>query len=285
MGRRIACLILLALVLALSCAGFDLVSPSTRRVSASSAGPDAATWTGTYHLSGASFAPEIDSILPNADGSLMLVGYDWTDQFADSFVLPLSIKLDSAGNVEWYQQLPPNQSVLDLTGSFTQVIPGNDGGYIFSANTSKVNPAQMDGDRLGRILKVDETGALVWQKVYQSREDVQGITPTANQSGYIAALGNGTAGGLMRIDNSGSVVWRRLLNNTSQILALVPAEGGSFIAAGLASTWQTTGSVWLGQVTDAGAVAWQETVHASPDGGRLFGLVRTTDGDFLAAKI
>jgi hypothetical protein len=133
----------LFLVLVLACMGFDTVTPLPQGVAASSSKSAASSWVKIYHQSGLSFAPEIASILPDADGSLVLVGYDWTSNFMDSAYLPLAVKMDGEGEIAWYQYLWPSSDGVDRTGAFTQAIPGNDGGTILSAYSSKESHAQV----------------------------------------------------------------------------------------------------------------------------------------------
>ena len=97
------------------------------------------------------------------------------------------LKTDASGNIEWQKML--GGSELDFA---YQVQIANDGGYIVSGGSYSENGdvSTNNGNTDYWIVKLDDTGTLLWQKSYggNNYDDAYSVKPTED-GGYIVAGG------------------------------------------------------------------------------------------------
>ncbi len=197
------------------------------------------------------------SIQPTTDGGYIVAGYtnsingDVTGNHGgyDAWVVKLSV----TGIVEWQKCL--GGTIDDKAFS---IHPTPDGGYILASTTFST-----DGDVIGNhgiddawIVKLDATGAIVWQKALGGTawEVVSSIQSTTD-GGYVMAgytrsndgdvtgnHGNGDAW-VVKLSSTGSVLWQKALGGTDydQTNSIQPTTDGGYIVAGL--TYSTNGDV------------------------------------------
>lgn len=195
------------------------------------------------------------------DGGYVVVGDQGIPQI---FIL----KLGQAGNVVWknaYGYPAPSQGeVIKRT-----IIPTGDGGYAVLAN---IRPAANQKWN-SVILKLDETGAIQWQKVYgHSSRTLEAccLLEAMDDQGWILA---GSISRderfthrdpvLWKIDSSGQVVWQRLYESptTAALAAVIPVQDGYVLLGrqGGSRSPDLTGKILVFQVDPSGDIRWKKT--------------------------
>ena len=140
------------------------------------------------------------------------------------------IKLNSAGAIEWQQLL--GGSATDISRSIHQTM---DGGFIVtgissSSNTGTLAGLTTHGGTDCWILKLDDSGTILWQKLFGgSLADVAYRAVQVQDGGYVVfgyalSSNTGTLSGLtnngngdywmMKLDQSGVIVWQKLFGGT-----------------------------------------------------------------------
>jgi hypothetical protein len=224
-------------------------------------------------------------IYPVPDGGYIVSGFrlcDGTGENLNAWV----IKLDAEGHVSWQEQIDGGYSEIAKS-----LVPTGDGGSIFVSNTV----APSDGN-VAWAVKLDERGAVEWQKYYDIVEadwmEAASIRQTSD-GGYIVA---GTARMIdpddsnllvFKLDASGNVAWSKMYDGDEP-------EGGPVIGQTMDSGYVVVGnkgypyadtgsSVILAWRLDAGGdVTWHKTYgfenmtygyfgHQTLDGGFVIG--------------
>lgn len=219
------------------------------------------------------------------------------------------IKLDGAGNLLWQRAL--GGSAVDNASDIRQTV---DGGYILAGFTSSpdgdvINPSHFIGT--GWIVKLDNTGNPVWQKLYGSGGPVS-ICIT-NDGGYAfvsdAVPGNNSFPGnhgfedysVIKLDAAGNLIWQKMLGGSiwDQPRCIIQSNDGGFIAAG--SVQSTDGDVvgnhgaydsWIVKLAADGTPEWTKamggingdwawSIFQTPDQGYLVGgsTINNNNGD------
>lgn len=149
-----------------------------------------------------------NSIQPTSDGGAVIL-YSSTN----------IMKLNASYQISW------DRSYQIPGGSLASLRQTSDGGYIVWG--------QYYIGRLGIanywILKLDASGAVIWQKSYADPTELlsypESVTQTPDGGYLVLDYSN-----VMRLDPNGSVMWR--LSYNSQFAMLQPVANGDFIAAG-----------------------------------------------------
>ncbi len=255
------------------------------------------------------------SIRPTPDGGYILAGAtsstdgDVTGNhggYNDAWV----VKLSSTGSVQWQKTLGGTNDEYA-----NSIQPTPDGGYILASTTFST-----DGDVIGNhgiddawIVKLDATGAIVWQKALGGTawEDVSSIQSTTD-GGYVMAgytrsndgdvTGNhGTDDAwVVKLSSTGSVQWQKCLGGTGNegAYSIQPTADGGYIVAGATSSinGDVTGihggaDVWVVKLSSVGNLQWQKAlggtgedyangIQPTADGGYIVaGQTNSTDGD------
>lgn len=177
----------------------------------------------------------------DADGNFIITGSTVQVSNGDVWVF----KIDGAGNVVWDKSF--NGGNVEEGWGVTET---KDGGYMIAGDARtadmSVQPIHVDYDVW--ILKLNNSGDLVWQKRYGSTADdkAYSIVPSENGKGYVVAglsAGNdeqvfGSHGGgdawLMTIDELGNLNWQRPCggSGTDAASAIIYAGSGRYLIAG-----------------------------------------------------
>ena len=184
---------------------------------------------------------------------------------------------------------------FDEDATSVQVTP--DGGYIALGTTSTVGPGAKDF----YLVKFDATGIAQWQQEFGTKKDDAATALVQTSDGYVML---GTTTGfeyahtvspgffLVKSNLSGSAtpIWNehfKIDSNLSyQSSALLALPDGGFLVAGW--SWSSTDTSirtpCLIRLDDTGYIIW---AHSYPDttdqkDTRIHGVVRTTDGGFVA---
>ena len=269
------------------------------------------TWARVYQ---AGFAgSDIYQIRQAADGGYIAAGV-FTDAGQDSGALLL--KLDSAGNVQWQQDLGPAGSPTQAT--FNSVQQTADGGYVAAGNY--YTPASGPAPTQVLVARYAAGGSLAWQHGFAalggsgaptSVADASSIIQT--QDGGYAVAGrwsdrtfNGGAGAqgalLLKLDATGTLQWQRAYSGevycsgygctaTGAVsYSLHQTSDGGYLLAGDGDT--ASGYVqlvpWLAKADASGNLLWQHLYYqtyttGAPLSQYFAASALAPDGGFTAA--
>lgn len=220
------------------------------------------------------------------------------------------VKLDENGQIEWQKCL--GGSDRDDAYSIQQT---NDGGYIMAglSNSSDGDVSSNYGDLDGWVVKLDETGNIVWQKSLGGpNDDLLWHIEQTTDGGYIASgVYHSNFDGLpnefedadawvVKLDMAGNLQWQKFLGGDGKESAEFVQEdqtGGYIVAATAnANGGQVSGNhgnidSWLVKLDENGQLEWQKclggtandgssSLHQVDDGGYvLAGWTMSNDGD------
>ncbi len=212
--------------------------------------------------------------------------------------------------VEWKKTL--GGSYGDGAESIQQT---DDGGYIVAGYTCS-NDGDVDGNH-GYcdfwVVKLDENGAIQWQKCLggSSNDQAYSIQQTKN-GGYIVAgwtwSNDGNVSGyhgytdfwVVKLDPNGNIEWQKCLGGSydDRAYSIQQTSDGGYIVAGW--TWSNDGNVsgnhgnadfWVVKLNEYGTIQWQKclggryldlaySIQQTSDGGYIVvGETRSNDGD------
>lgn len=217
------------------------------------------------------------------------------------------LKLDSSGNIVWQHTYGGAQPDFDTFGQQTA-----DGGYIVGGYSDsgisgdKILPS--NGQRDYWLLKLDSTGAIVWQKVFGgSLVDRMEATLQTADGGYILggysnspASGNKTEnsqGGsdfwIIKLDDTGNIIWQNTIGGSDidVLRDLIQTADGGYLAGGYSKsnisgdkTENSRGDFdyWVLKLDATGNITWQKTL-----GGQFEDYLRDVkqlaDGNYMLA--
>jgi hypothetical protein len=245
---------------------------------------------------------EIDiatSICMSKDGGYVIAGYTLSDDGDiidaigeyDGWV----IKIDSVGTLEWQQSYG---GVAD--DFFQSVISASDGGYVLSGHSFS-----SDGDALGNkgdadfwVIKISETGSVIWKKLYGGTEsDISKVVINSPDNGYYVVGNSYSENGdvklnkgiedilAFKLNKDGNLIWQQSFGGAKneEVNAAIVTPDSSLVIVGWTSSndqdvtsFNGAQDVWLLRVNSAGVLQWQKTFGGSgSDVG--YGIVLNTE--------
>ena len=242
------------------------------------------------------------SIAPTDDGGYIMAGYSYSDDNGltnngdhDFYV----VKMDADGQLQWQKNIG---GTAQDNASDAEQTP--DGGYIV-VGRSMSNNLDMPGNQGAsdiRLVKLDSTGEMVWQRNYGSTgfDEVHALLVTSD-SGYVimggANAGNGDVTGhhgnldawVLKLDADGDVEWDRAYGGSATDFGkdIKATSDGGYILLGTTSS--TNGDVtcglsesrmWVVKVDSTGTVQW-DVCHGSPLGNMAHEIQLTADGGYI----
>jgi len=204
--------------------------------------------------------------------------------FGDVWVL----KLDESGNVVW-------QNTYGGSGEYgegaTSIQQTTDGGYIVAGITVSFGAGECDM----WVLKLDESGNVVWQKAYggQNTEGAMSVRQTSD-GGYIVAgatlfsFGAGVWDMLiLKLDRNGNISWSKTYGgeNWEYATAIQQTTDGGYIVVGGTKTFDVNGydNAWLLKLDSSGNISWEKSYGATGDVDEGSFVRQTTDGGYIVA--
>lgn len=203
------------------------------------------------------------SLCLTADGGLIIGGWTFSSGpgQADIWVL----KTDSNGNLEW-------EKTFGTQNGFERcydIIQDNDGSYVLVGETDN------DGTTYVNIwlLKIDQTGNLLWEQQYGGTHDDYGLCVTENSSNGYAVAGWAYNGSgyvdlhLLTTDPAGNLIDEELIGGSGSdyCRALTQLPDGSYLVAGeTSSTSSGNFDGWLVKTQSDCTPIW-ETTYGSDD--------------------
>ena len=245
-------------------------------------------WAKTYGGSSSDYA---NSIQQTTDGGYIVGGstYSFGAGDADAWIL----KLDQDGAVTW--QKTYGGSDRDYVDSIQQT---TDGGYIAGGSTYSFGAGLSDF----WILKLDQDGAVTWQKTYSSYNDwgvnsdsVDSIQQTAD-GGYIVAgssLENDEFGDdydfwILKLDANGDITWQKkylwydwiFINSIQQTL-----DGGYIVTGYLWNFYSEEpnrfdSDIFVLKLNNSGNIIWDK-FYDNGSWEYAYSIQQTSDGGFI----
>ncbi len=234
-----------------------------------------------------------DKICMSSDSDYFCIGYSCStdgDVTGNNGIYDMwVVKLKRDGSIKWERSI--GSSNIDWGQS---VIATADGGALVGGLTGTVDgdvQCTLHGSYDSWVLKLDSTGAIVWQHCYggSNDENVNGITATED-GGFIFVgqtdsndgdvSGNHGADDIwaVKIDSLGNLVWQHCFggSQSESVSFIKPSADGNFYIGG--STFSNDGNVtgnhslypyfqdmWLLKITPQGELLWQSCYGGEGD--------------------
>lgn len=195
-------------------------------------------------------------------------------------------RLDADGDLEWFESFG-RPGTNDAAHAITAAA---DGGYVAAGGTHYVGGA--DGDGVGRLLKVDETGSEVWDRTYDDDHvgEIYDVVTTAD--GRYAFVGtratSDSAAGrawLGVVTEDGDLEWSRTYGGAGSRVGygLVEADDGGFAFAGTTTPpGRNEPTAWVVKVGKRGDLEWEQTYGSGASDGAV-SIETTPDGGYSLA--
>lgn len=278
----------------------------------------AVQWKRIYGGTGNDIA---NSIRQTTDGGYIVVGdsesnnYDVSGNhggYKDGWV----VKLNSFGNIQWQRALGGSR-----WDDFLSVEQTSDNGYIMTGRTDSFDGDVTENKGLTDlwVVKLNEAGAIEWQKTYGgSKDDLGSSVKQCPDGGYVIVGETASTDGdvtwnngnvdfwILKLAADGSLEWQKsyggLNGDLGSDIALT-ADGGYVVTGfvGSHNTGNVTGhselayfDAWVLKLTSTGELEWQKTVGgtgyeyawavivANSGGYVVAGSTSSTDGDVSA---
>ncbi|MDR0793182.1 MAG: T9SS type A sorting domain-containing protein [Chitinophagaceae bacterium] len=206
--------------------------------------------------------------------------------------------------IQWQKSL--GGSAFDNAYSVQQT---TDGGYIVAGYSKSNNDGDVSGNHGNFdywIVKLDNTGAIQWQKSLGGSSDDQAMSiQQTTDGGYIVAgisrsndgdvSGNHGGDGdywVVKLDNTGAIQWQKSLGGSGDDWAysVQQTTDGGYIVAGVSNSndgdvidnHDNNADYWIVKLDNTGAIQWQESLGGSGyDGAQS--IQQTTDGGYIVA--
>lgn len=277
---------------------------------------DAAGQVSWQKIYGGSNTDICRSIIQNADGTYVAVGYSsssnsgsllgvTTNGGADNWL----IKLDANGAIIW-------QKLLGGTGlDDAWVLSATaDGGYIMGGNSSSSNTGTLAGINNNgtddyHVTKLDAAGNIQWQKLLggSASDNLRDIRQAPDGgyilAGYTSSSNTGTLTGLVnsgnedawviKLDVAGNIGWQKILGGSlyDQLTSIALNSDGSCVLAGGTNS-SNTGTLaginsnggydyWIVKLDATGITQWQKLFGGSVDEAAS-SIVKTSEGGWIA---
>ncbi|WP_026450924.1 T9SS type A sorting domain-containing protein [Aequorivita capsosiphonis] len=212
------------------------------------------------------------------------------------------LKLDSNGNIEWQKTYGGNEY-----DKLVAIVETNDGGYLVAGQSSSAVSGDRTVSRNGLpdawVLKLDSSGAIVWQKSYGSTDynfacNLSGLAKT-NDGGFILSSdliifqSQNFPFWVLKIDASGNEIWDRTIkgDKIDWFPKINSNPDGSYIIAGISNSDayedKTENAIdesfdyWVLKLDETGTIVWQNTIGGAGQEGGVGAMSQTTDGGYL----
>jgi uncharacterized delta-60 repeat protein len=243
--------------------------------------PDGAIqWQKTY---GGGDDDLADLIFQTSDGGYAVAGYTASSGAGGTDVWVLKLRAD--GTIEWQKTYggPDEDEAVSVQET-------TDGGYVVAGETKSFGAGDWDI----WILKLDDKGAIEWQKTYGgegletcSADPIQ-QTPDGGYvvTGRTASFGAGEQDvWVLRLKADGDIKWQKTYGGSSyeEAHAVRRTLDGGFAVAGFTASFGKGGwDVWVLKLSEAGAVQWQKT-FGGENNEWAWSVYETADGGCVVA--
>ncbi len=238
------------------------------------------TWAKRY---GGSNYDSVSSVVPTADGGYVLAGY--TNSFGSNDVDAWVIKLNAEGDVIWSK----TYGGVRADTAFA-ILTTNDRGYIVAGSSGSFGTLYSNF----WLFKLDESGNLIWQKMYNGLgNDFPSAIAATREGGYVVTGITGKTSEtinydfwVLKLDATGHVVWSKTYgdsNNQDAAAAIAVSGDGGYVIVGYTRFADLNlDKARVLKVDASGNEIWSKAFggnghdHASA-------IVATTDGNYIVA--
>jgi hypothetical protein len=194
---------------------------------------------------------------------------------ANTFVIPWARSYGGTDyDCPWYEQ------AIQLTSDKGYIIAG--GTYSFGAG---------GGDSW--ILKLDNAGAIQWQKAYgNANSDGAYAIKQTNDGGYIVAgstssfdAGYGDVW-IMKLDSNGEIEWQKAYGGTDidEAYSVQQTKDGGFITVGDTRSFSAGFTdFWIIKLDSAGTIQWEKVYGGSTGYDSAYSIQQTDDEGYIVA--
>lgn len=270
-------------------------------------------WSKTFGGSGEEFGYDVIS---SNDGNLMVIGMTESNngdvsanQGGEDFWV---VKLNQSGNIIWQKSYGGSQDEYAL-----KIIPGVDGGYVL-VGRSKSSDGNVSGNQGLEdiwIVKIDESGTILWEKSYGGsltdypskiiKTQDQGylvIGTTNSNDGDVTNSNGGYDVWVLKLDVNGNLVWQKNYGGSSAEsgVSVVQLPDNSYTIG--SNSYSADGDVgdnygstdyWVFRIDSFGNLIWSQNYGGTDSdeiyemslvsGGLLIlGRTQSNDGDVTA---
>ncbi len=263
---------------------------------------------GNYFFTSSAFDPDSDSVAIQfdwGDGEIS----DWSlfagsgdsvimqHSYIDTGIYPIRAKAKDINEAEseWSEEhvliISKGISWARTYGAYYGDEIGNcvqittDGNYIVAGYTTSYGAGGEDM----YLLKVDQSGNVIWEKTFGSGDDdrAYGIALTQD-GGYIIVGGTYSFGSgdqdvyLVKTDGSGNQIWGKTYGGTADDMgySVVASTDGGYVISGISLSFGNSQQFYLIKTNATGDTAWTRTY-----GGTLlecaYSLDKTSDGGYI----
>lgn len=240
------------------------------------------------------------SVIQTSDGSYVAAGWSFSVGAGGTDAWVLKIAPD--GSLQW--QKTYGSKGYDFAYSVAET---TDGGIIFVGNSD----VSSGNDNDAWIVKLDNSGEVVWQKTYGGSKDESATKVLQNSDGtfivgaWSKSFGNGSSDfWLLKLDSDGSVIWQKayLGNGEDNFFTLERTKDNGYILVGGSNSIGSSDYDFLVvKVNENGSLLWKKSyggnetdeassVATSESGGFFiagwsFSFSGGTSSDILVLKI
>ena len=234
-------------------------------------------WVKVYGLG--NYGGRAQYVTEMSDGGYIVAGSYYAVGISDIWVM----RLAGDGTPQW-------QKTYGGTGMniASAVYETTDGGYIVGGFTDSSGAGGVDM----LLLKIDDTGNVVWQKTYGSGVNDYGWSLFHTlDGGYVIA---GTSGDssftdilIVRTRSDGTVVWQKVYDFAAldSAYSIEETSDGGFIVAGASTVLTGNTRSCIFKLNSDGTIAWQKIYDFSAPTGTEYALSahETRDGGYIVA--
>lgn len=265
-------------------------------------------WQNTIGGSDTDFSTVFES---TADGGYILGGYSTSNISGDKTensngqIDIWIVKIDGSGNIMWQNTIGGSGDDFLISMKKT-----SDGGYIVGASSdSNISGDKTENSRGGLdywILKLDGSGAIVWQKTYggaQPEFDTY-VVETADGGYFVGGYSDSDVSGektdptngqrdywALKLDNTGAIVWQNSIGGSlvDRPQAAFQTSDGGYIIGGFSTSGisgdKTEANLggndyWIVKLNFDGTIQWQNTIGGN-DSDTFRDIIQTADGGYL----
>ena len=223
---------------------------------------------------------EVCSVLQTDDDGLIVAG--WTESLGYGLKDAWILKFDSQGNLEW--EVAIGGTELDKA---CMIHSANDGGYIVLGETSSSNFTNTEI----WILKINETGEIIWQNTYGGNSDLYGFCINSTKyGGYIISgktfdpIEERTESMLLKVDDFGDIEWQRIyrIEGNMELECVRSTTDGGYITAGSINIENEYDAVILKTSAD-GSIEWARRFGAEGSEESAGSVTLSDEGHFVIA--
>jgi len=204
---------------------------------------------------------ETVSVQETLDGGYVLAGE--TTSFGAGNWDVWILKLTASGAIQW-QKTYGGRGTEKCSAD--PIVQTSDGGYVVTGYTASFGAGHSDV----WVLKLDENGAVQWQKTYGGAgyEEAHAMRQTLD-GGYVVAGFTDSFGSdddwdvwILKLDPHGAVMWQKTFGGPGNDVTWSvhqTSDGGCIVAGSTESFGAGQRDAWLLKLSENGAVQWQKT--------------------------